>query len=175
MAFDLRIDVAVDLHQVGPAVVVVIKKRATPGNILIVDANAGGESDIGESAVAVVAVKIASVVGEIGFKDVEPAVAIVVGNRNAHAGLLMAVVAICAAGQNCDVRKCAVAIVLKKNAGLRIHGNINVRPAVIVEIVGDRGNGIAASRFQNAGFFGNVGKSAVAVIAIKNVGVAGQT
>ncbi len=51
VTFDLRIDVAVDLHDVGPAVVVVIEESAAPRDVLIVDADAGSESDVGERAV----------------------------------------------------------------------------------------------------------------------------
>src|SRR5882762_6491526 len=68
---DLRVDVTVDLHEVGPAIVVVIKKSAAPGDVAVVDANTGGESDIGESAVTVVVIEVAGIVGKIGFEDVE--------------------------------------------------------------------------------------------------------
>src|SRR5207244_555849 len=98
-----------------PAVVIVIEEGTTPRDILIVDADAGSESDIGERAVAIVVIEVAGVVGEICFENVEPAVAIVVGDGNAHAGLLVAVVAVGATGERGNVRECAVVIVLKKH------------------------------------------------------------
>ena len=71
VTFDFRIDVAVDLHKIGPAVVVIVEKSAAPGDITVVDANAGREGDVGKSAVAIVVIKVAGVVGEIGFENVE--------------------------------------------------------------------------------------------------------
>ena len=41
VAFNLRIDVSVDLHDVGPAVVVVVEEAAAPGDVAIVDSDAG--------------------------------------------------------------------------------------------------------------------------------------
>ncbi len=69
----------------------------------------------------------------------------------------------------------AVVIVLEQNARLRIDGDINVGPAVVVEIVRNRGDRIARPGFQNAGFLRDVGKRAVAVVVIEDVRVAGQS
>src|SRR5205814_7920669 len=96
------------------------------------------------------------------------------GDGDAHAGLFVAVVAVGATGERGNVRECAVVIVLKKHAGLRVDGDVNVGPAVVVEIVGDGGDGIAAARLEDAGFFRDVGERAVAVVAIENVVVAGD-
>ena len=71
VTFDFRIHVAVDLHEIGPAVVVVVEKSTAPGDVTVVDADTGREGDVGKSAVAVVAIEIASIVGEIGFENVE--------------------------------------------------------------------------------------------------------
>ena len=60
---------AVDLHDVRPAVVVVIEKAAAPGNVAIVDSDSGRERHIGEGAVTVVVIEVAGVVGEIGFEN----------------------------------------------------------------------------------------------------------
>ena len=129
---------------------------------------------IGESAVAVVVVEVAGVVGEVRFEDVEPSVAVVIGDANTHAGLFMAVVVVGAAGHHGDIGECAVVIVVEENAGLRVHGDINVRPAVVVEIIGNGGDGVSRARLQNAGFLGNVGESSVAIVVVEDVGVAGK-
>jgi hypothetical protein len=47
----------------------------------------------------------------------------------------------------------AVVIVSKQNAGLRIHGDVNVRPSIVVEIVGHRSDGIFWSGLQDSSFF----------------------
>ena len=117
-------------------------------------------------------IEIAGVVGEIGFENVEPAVAIVVADGHAHAGLLVAIVAVGASGDHGDIGECAVVVVVEQDAGLRIHRDVNIRPAVVVKIVGDGGDGVARAGLEDAGLFGDVGKSAVAIVVIKNVGVA---
>ena len=66
-------------------------------------------------------------------------------------------------------------IVLKQNARFGVYRNINIRPAIIIEVIRHRSNGITRARFQNAGLFGDVGKRAIAIVAIQNVGVAGKT
>ncbi len=174
MTVDLRIDVAVDLHDVGPAVVVVIHKATAPRDILIVDADAGSEGDIGEGAVAVVVIEVAGVVGKIGFEDVKPAIAIVVGDSEAHTCLFVAVVAVRAAGDDGDIRERSIVIVLQKDAGLRIDGDVDVGPAVVIKIVRNCGDGVAATGFEDAGSFGNIGERAVTIVAIEDVGVAGE-
>src|SRR5262249_38801171 len=52
--------------------------------------------------------------------------------------------------------------------------DVNVRPAVVVEVVGNGGDGEAAAGVQNAGFFGNVRERTGAVVAVEDVGVAGE-
>jgi len=86
--------------------------------------------------------------------------------------LFVAIVAVGAAGYDSDIGECAVVIVLEKDAGLRIYGDVDVWPAVVIEIVGDRSDGVAAAGFKDAGFFGDVGERAVAVVAIEDVGIA---
>ena len=163
---------AVDLDDVGPAVVVVVDEAAAPRHVVVVDANAGCESDVAEGSVAVVVVQVARVVGEVGLEDVEPAIAVVVGYGNTHASLLMAVVVVGAAGHYRDVGECAVVIVLEQDAWLRIDSDINVGPAVVVEVVGDRGDGIARTGLQNARLLRDIGEGAVSVVVIKDVRIA---
>ena len=80
LAVDFGVDVAVDEKKIGPAVVVEIEKHGAPAEIFGVEAEAGGIGDVVEGAVAVVAIERRGVVGEIGFEDIELAVAVVVGD-----------------------------------------------------------------------------------------------
>ena len=66
-------------------------------------------------------------------------------------------------------------IVVEQNAGLRIDRDINIRPAVVVEIVGDRSDRVSWAGFENAGFLGDIGESSVAVVVVKDIGVAGES
>lgn len=50
-----------------------------------------------------------------------------------------AILAECHSGHDADVLERAVALVVEKNACLRIHGNVDVRPAILVVVErGDR-------------------------------------
>ena len=125
-------------------------------------------------SVAVVVVEVAGVVGKVGFEDIEPAVAVVVAHANAHARLFVAIFAVGAAGHDGDVGERAVVIVVKQDARLRVHSDINVGPAVVIEIVGDCRDRIARAGLQDAGLLRDIGKRSVAIVVIKNVGVAGK-
>src|SRR5260370_35272270 len=59
------IHVPVDLHNVRPAVVVVIDEAAAPRDVLIIDPETRSKLDVAETSVAVVVVQIASVVRKI--------------------------------------------------------------------------------------------------------------
>ena len=120
-------------------------------------------------------IEVAGVVGEVGLENVEPAVAVVVGHGHAHAGLLVAIFAVGATRDDGNIGERSVVIVVEQDAGLRVHRHINIRPAIVIEIIGDRGNRIARAGLENAGFLRDIGKRSVAVVVIKNVGVAGQS
>src|SRR5690348_12170805 len=97
-------------------------------------AETGGEGRVGERAVAVVVVEGGGVVGEIGFEDVEIAVAIVVGHGRAHAGLGAPVLVEGGAGHHGHVGKGAIVVVVVENAGRAVASDINVRPAIVVVV-----------------------------------------
>src|SRR5580704_178261 len=147
---NLRIDVSIHLKDVLPAIVVIVNKPASPCDIAVVDSNAGSERNVGESSITIVVVQVAGVVSKVGFEDVEPAVAVVVGDGDAHSGLLMAAIAVGATGHYSDIGESAIMIVLEENARLRVDSNINIRPPIVIEVVRDRGDGVPRSRFENA-------------------------
>src|ERR1051325_2148610 len=137
---NLWINVAIDLHDVGPAVVIKVGEATSPSDITIVDCDPGWEGHIGKASVSIVVIQVAGIVGKIGFEDVEPSIAVVVGNRNSHACLLVSILAVSAACCDGDVSERTVVVVVIQNAGLGVYRNINVRPAVVVKIVRDRGD-----------------------------------
>src|SRR5438874_2171393 len=87
----------------------------------------------------------------------------------------MTIGAVGAPRQHCDVSKGSVTIVAEEHAGLRIDGNVNVGPSIVVEIVRDRRDGVARARLQNACLLADIGEGAIAVVVIKNVGIAWQS
>ncbi len=153
LAVNFGIHVTVNLHNIRPAVVVVIDEAATPCDILIIDSDAGRKCHVAKSSIAIVVVKIASIVREVGFKNVEPAVTVIIGNADAHAGLFVAIFAVRDSRNYRHISERAIVIVSKQNAGLRIHGDVNVRPSIVVEIVGHRSDGIFRSGLQDSSFF----------------------
>src|SRR5208282_3879090 len=175
VAFNFRIYVSIDLEKVLPAIVVVVEKAAAPGDVLVVNANSGGKGNIVECSIRVVVVEIAGVIGKIRFENVEPAVTVVVGHSHTHSGLLMAILAIGATCDHGDIRERAVVIVVEEDARLRIDGDINIRPAIVVEVVGNGRDGIARAGLQDTGLFGGIGESSISVVVIKEVGVSRKT
>src|SRR6266849_6624216 len=169
LAVHFGVDVTVGQEQIGPAVVVNIEKHDAPAKILRVQAETGGESFVVERGVAIVVVESRGIVGKICLEQIEPAIAIVVRDGGAHAGLLAPVIIKRRARNNGDVRESAVVIVMVENAGGAVARDINVRPAVVVIV--ERGNteGIMTVGLIDARFCGDVLKRAVPEIVIKNV------
>ena len=166
---DLGIHVAVANQDVGPAVVVEVEKAAAPAEILRVLAEAALKRGVLEIRAAQIAVERRSIAGKIRFDEIEIAVEIVIGGGDAHAGLWLAVGAERAAGFDGDVGEGAVLFVLIERAGGGIVGDVNVRPAVVIEIGSEDTEAKSAVGFQNAGFFADVGERAIAVVVVENV------
>ncbi len=125
---------AVAGQDVGPAVVIEIEEAGAPTKKAGVAAQAGLEGHVFEVVVAQVAVKRGSVAGEIGFDDFESAIAEDIGGGNAHACLRFAVGAKSHARFQGDVGECAVVIVLEQRGWGGIVGDVDVGPAVVIEI-----------------------------------------
>src|SRR5207302_8646362 len=116
----------------------------------------------------------ACVVGEVGLENVKPSVAVIIGDRDTHSGLFVAVLTVRAAGDHRDIGKRAVVVVVEEDAGFGVHGDINIGPAVVVEIIGDGGDGIPRARLEDSRLCGDIGKGAVAIVAEEDVGVPGS-
>src|SRR5262249_5903964 len=112
---------------------------------------------------------------EIRFDDVEIAVEIVVRGGDAHASLRLAVGAERTARFHGYVGELAVLSVLIKSAGGGIVGDVDVRPAVIVEISREYTETISAVGLEDAGRFGNVCERTVTVVVIEDVFSADET
>src|SRR5207245_4000561 len=103
------------------------------------------------------------------FDEIEISVEIVIGGGDAHASLRLAIGTEGAASFDGDVREGAVFFVLIESAGGGIVSDVNVGPAVVVKIGGEHSETVGAGRFEDAGFFADVGESAVAVVVVENV------
>ena len=148
---DLGIDVAVRHQNVEPAVVVHVEEADAPAEQPRVDAQAAGISAVLEVAVAEVGVERVGVAGEVGLHHVEVAVAVVVADGNAHAGLRLGLGRERRAGFDRDVAEGSVFLVLIERGGRGIVGDIDIGPAVVVQIGGGDAQAIGADRGPHAG------------------------
>ena len=89
-AIDFGIDVAVGDDEVFPAIVVEIDKSDSPAEEMI-GGEAGALRDVLEELAVLVFEERRDVAGEIGFGDIEEAVAVVVGDGHSHTRLQLAV------------------------------------------------------------------------------------
>src|SRR5439155_19179090 len=88
---DFWIYMPVTDQDVWPAIVVHIKKSAAPAKVLRVRAEAGSKSCIFKIRAAEIVIKRRRVAREIGFDDIEIAIHVVVGGRDSHPGLRLAI------------------------------------------------------------------------------------
>ncbi len=107
-----------------------------------------------EAAVAEVLIEGVGVAGEVGLDDVEEAVAVEVADGDAHAGLGLAVGGVGDAGLDGDVLEGAVLLVLVVGGGGGVVGDVDVGPAVVVEVGDGDAEAVGADGVENAGFFG---------------------
>ena len=132
-------------------------------------AEAGGKRRVFEISSADVVVERGRVARKICFYDVEFSIEIVISRGNAHARLGFAVRAQRAPRFHGHVGESAVLLVLIKRAGRRIVRDVNIRPAVVVEIGSEHAKSERSVGLENSGALGNIRKCAVAVVVEQNI------
>ncbi len=165
------------------------KKPHAEAEVLAVHAQARLDAGVGEGA-AVVAVERGDLLGEIRSDDVQPAVGVEISDADAHAGQGDAILIERAAGRNRDLAEGPVVVVAIQQTRRAVAGDVDVRPAVVVEIRRRRSHAVRArrppvaadkhhrggpARTGDARRFRDVGKCAVAAVAIEGVGAAGKS
>src|SRR6266436_6928487 len=167
----LRIDVAIDHEKIRPAIVLPIDEAIAPA-----DVRRGGRRDsrvvgvVIEIHVAIVTIEDGVLIAEMGDGDAEAAGVKVVAQGDAHVGLFGAVLADGYAGGVGDVFEMAVAFVSVEIVGLAIVGDKKIEAPVAVEIHPNGGETEAILGIGDSGGFGNIRKSAIAVVVVKVVG-----
>src|SRR5438132_411050 len=81
----------------------------------------------------------------------------------------MAIRAISTSGDDCNVGEGSIMIVAEEHAGLRVDGYIDVRPAIIIKVIGDRCDRIARPRLQDACLLADIRESPISVVVKQNV------
>src|SRR5207344_276747 len=103
----------------------------------------------------------------------EMSVAVVVPCVDTHPGLRPAIAAQCDAGFQAFLSKGAIPIVMKQQVGGGVVPDVDVGPAVVVQISKQHAKSVV-SRVLDAGRLSDVCKGAVTVIVVEHVGFAGE-
>ena len=176
MLIHLGIDVAIDHHDVFPAIVVVVDKAVAPAdkrNGHFCDPCLVG--DFGKAAFPIVVVERLVVVGEIGDQQVDQAVVHVVAYGQAHGCDLAALVVQRKAGDIALIFKRAVALINVEVVGLGVVGHQQIDFAVVIYIHKDRSESVVGVLVGDAGFLANVCKGSVAIVVEEMIRLALQT
>ena len=136
-------------QDVGPAVIVHIEKAYPPAQKLRVRAQACGERGVLEICSALIVVERGRIAGEVRLDQIQIAIHVIICSRDTHAGLRFTIGAQRAAGFDGDVLELAVLLVLVEGAGGGVIGNVNVGPAVVVEIGGQNAQAVGAIGVEN--------------------------
>ena len=171
---DLGIDVPVGQHDILPAVVVDVYKSDPPPQQLVL-AQPHLLRNIVEEQASLVLVERGQVSREVRLRDIQKAVAVVIGHRHAHAGLQTAIVVVSHARIHAALFERPVAAIVIQQTGCHVASHIDVRPAIVVEIGSHNAQSISPARFENARLLGDVGKGAVPIVVEQGVPAFRQT
>ena len=120
-------------------------------------------------------VEAVGVIGEVSFENIDVAVQIVISDANPHARLLGTVIAKRHAALHAFFAERAVVVVVHVEQAWRgIGGNVDVGPAVFIEVGSDDRHAIRGVGGGDSGLLSYIGEGSVAVVAIQRVPSHGQ-
>src|ERR1700722_10727922 len=172
---NLGIDVAIRHEQVEPAVVVHIKEANAPAQQSSVDAQTTGISAVFKVRIAEIGVERVSVASKVSLNHVERSIAVVISDRNTHAGLRLRLGRKRGTAFNGYVTKGPILLIQVERCRRGIIGDVDIGPAVVVEVGSRHAEAVGANRRPHTGFLTHVGKGAVAVVVIEQILSSGQT
>src|SRR5215831_13222767 len=167
---NLGIYMSVRNENVFPAVIVEIEEAHSPTQKSRAPTQPRLVGNVAKCSVTVIVVKIRDIALEIRLYNIEEAILVIVSRSSSHTGLLLPVIVEAGSRHYAHVRECTVSFVVVENARGGIACNVDVRPAVVVEIGYYGAERVAASDFCDAGLFRDVSESAISVIVVKSVG-----
>ena len=127
------------MENVQPAVIVKVYEADPPAHILCIDGQPRDVGHVVEEFAFQVVIQNWCVLAEVGQKEVEIAVAVVVSHRNAHVGLFLAIAIHRHASFQCTIGECSVMIVAEQEVGSGVTGHEQVGPAIIIIVKRNRG------------------------------------
>src|ERR1700730_5939528 len=159
LSFHLWIHVTIRDENVGPSVVVVVEKLRAKTEIWIADrSDPRRAGEVAEFSIGIVVIKVVGIVGKISLHNVGPAVAIVVGRINAHAGLFASVGTVGHACLGADFGKSTFAVIVIEQARRRVVRYVEIEAPVFVVIQPQDAEAVVALGI-NAEFLRDIGES----------------
>ena len=163
---DVVQDVSVDHQQILiPVIVKIQEPGAEPQQELISPGDSGGGPFIGEQPVLVVAVEGVGLHIVIGHHDIHQAVPVVVGRIGAHSRFRVGLLVVAGSRKQGHVFETTLAVVPVVEIPFRVVGDVEVHPAVIVEI-GSHHPQALALRVEDAGGGRHVPKATAAQVLV---------
>src|SRR5678815_975449 len=128
-----------------------------------------GKSRVLKISAAQVVVERGRVSRKISFYEIKVAVQIVVGCRDPHACLRLAIGTERATSLDRDVHEFSVFLVLVKSAGSGIVSHVDVGPTVVIEIARKHAKAKCAVCLKNSGLLRDIRKGSVSVVVVQDI------
>src|SRR5260370_39656951 len=155
--------------EIGPAIIVKVKKHCAPAQILGMQTKSRGEGNIRKDSFTVIAVQGRRVIGEVGLKNIQPSVAVVIRDGCSHACLLAPIFVERYSSHHGNIGKGSIAIVVIENAWSTVAGYVDIRPAIIVKVECGNTERIVSIGLVYVSFGGNIREGSVTAIFIQNI------
>src|SRR5579871_5013353 len=124
----------VHVQNIGPAIIVEVKESTTPTQQSRMGCQPCRLGIVLKQALAMIAIKIWKIVGEVGLENIQQPVAVVVPSGSAHSRLVSTITA----GRNTRfqtrLREGPVAIIPEQKTPFPVVGHIDIRPAIVIEV-----------------------------------------
>ena len=162
---DVVDDVPVAHEQIQVAVVVVVGKEGAEAYKIergLGDATVVG--NVGENTVGVTPIKGVVLEVQMDRDDVQPTIAIVIGEVGAHSRLRLPILAIPDPREKRHVLELSLPVVLKEKVPHGVVGHVNIRISVVVIIAPDDSQTLAIVGHMDARLLSDVGEGSISVV-----------
>src|SRR5580698_3828742 len=172
---DFGIHMSIGENEILPSIVIEIDCSRSPPQVSRIHGKAGVDGRVGKVVGPVVAVKSMRVIGKVGLENIESPTVSKVGRRHPHSSLLAPFVVIGYSGLHANLFETLTLEVVKIKARRGIAGNIDIGPAIVVEIVDQRRKAVIVLGRRDVHAIRDIGKVAVSVILVKRDRLSRQT
>src|SRR5260370_14097342 len=135
--------------------------------MLRVDREAGRDGVVVKIIFTLIPIEGVGIIGKICLENIQQPVAIEIAGSRSHARLLSSIFVIGDPCTNADLLESLSAEVVVIQAGGRVAGHEDVRPAVVIEVSGQRGESVIALRARDLDAVGNICEMSVSAVLIE--------